>query len=125
MPTPNDRLKRILTQQLRSLRQAGLTHVARPTPDSGPPEPLPVPSPEYSMPRKTAKQQSSDPTEALKQLCGQVAACTRCQELAETRTQTVFGVGNPQAQVVFVGEARLERTKTGRANPLWAAPGSC
>ncbi len=34
-----------------------------------------------------------------------VAACRRCQELAETRTQTVFGVGNPQARIVFIGEA--------------------
>ena len=35
----------------------------------------------------------------------QVAACTRCAELACTRKQTVFGVGNPQARVVFLGEA--------------------
>ncbi|HUG93762.1 MAG TPA: uracil-DNA glycosylase [Planctomycetaceae bacterium] len=34
-----------------------------------------------------------------------VAACTRCTELAETRTQTVFGVGNPQARILFIGEA--------------------
>ncbi len=41
----------------------------------------------------------------LKILSQQVAKCTRCTELAATRTQTVFGVGNPQARVVFVGEA--------------------
>lgn len=35
----------------------------------------------------------------------EVAACTRCTELAATRTQTVFGVGNPSARLVFVGEA--------------------
>lgn len=35
----------------------------------------------------------------------EVAGCRRCQELAETRTQTVFGVGNPQARLVFCGEA--------------------
>ena len=34
-----------------------------------------------------------------------MAACTRCHELAETRTQTVFGVGNPQARLCFLGEA--------------------
>lgn len=34
-----------------------------------------------------------------------VAACVRCQELAATRTQTVFGVGNPNARLLFVGEA--------------------
>jgi len=41
----------------------------------------------------------------LKILSERVSQCTRCQELAETRTQTVFGVGNPQARVVFIGEA--------------------
>jgi len=35
----------------------------------------------------------------------QVASCTLCRELAETRTQTVFGVGNPQARLCFFGEA--------------------
>lgn len=34
-----------------------------------------------------------------------VAACVRCQELAETRTQTVFGVGNPEADIMYIGEA--------------------
>lgn len=34
-----------------------------------------------------------------------VAACIRCKELADTRTQTVFGVGNPMTKVVFIGEA--------------------
>ncbi len=33
-----------------------------------------------------------------------VAACTRC-ELHRTRTQTVFGVGNREAEWMFVGEA--------------------
>lgn len=35
----------------------------------------------------------------------QVAACQRCTELCTTRTQTVFGVGNPAAQIMFIGEA--------------------
>lgn len=33
-----------------------------------------------------------------------VAACTQCR-LHATRTQTVFGVGNPRARWLFVGEA--------------------
>ena len=41
----------------------------------------------------------------LGDLAATVAACTRCQELAETRTQTVFGVGNPEAEIMFLGEA--------------------
>ena len=33
-----------------------------------------------------------------------VSACTKCR-LAQTRTQVVFGVGNPHADLMFVGEA--------------------
>ena len=40
----------------------------------------------------------------LDELRAQVAICHACS-LAETRTQTVFGDGNPQARVLFVGEA--------------------
>ena len=39
--------------------------------------------------------------EELKQECLQCHACS----LAETRTNVVFGVGTPQAEVVIVGEA--------------------
>ena len=35
----------------------------------------------------------------------EVAACKQCDELASTRTQTVFGVGNPAARLCFLGEA--------------------
>lgn len=34
-----------------------------------------------------------------------VAGCTRCPELAKARNKTVFGVGNPEANILFVGEA--------------------
>ncbi len=40
----------------------------------------------------------------LEQYAAQTAGCTRCR-LAETRTQVVFGVGNPEADLMFVGEA--------------------
>lgn len=42
---------------------------------------------------------------ALEVLSNEVAQCTRCQDLAHSRTQTVFGVGNPAARLVFFGEA--------------------
>ncbi|MDR1963922.1 MAG: uracil-DNA glycosylase [Planctomycetaceae bacterium] len=47
----------------------------------------------------------SDKTERLRLLARKVAQCSRCSELASTRTQTVFGVGNPDTQLVFLGEA--------------------
>lgn len=41
----------------------------------------------------------------LKVLQEEVRGCTACGELAATRTQTVFGVGNPAPRLVFFGEA--------------------
>ncbi|MBM84341.1 MAG: uracil-DNA glycosylase [Planctomycetaceae bacterium] len=43
--------------------------------------------------------------EQLAQVAQAVSACTRCQQLASTRRQTVFGVGNPEAKIMFIGEA--------------------
>jgi len=40
----------------------------------------------------------------LSDLCREVAACQLCP-LAKTRKNIVFGDGNPQAKIVFVGEA--------------------
>jgi DNA polymerase len=34
-----------------------------------------------------------------------VAVCVKCAHLAVSRTQTVFGVGNPDAEIMFIGEA--------------------
>ena len=41
---------------------------------------------------------------ALEIYGAEVSACTRCR-LAEGRTQVVFGVGDPNADLMFVGEA--------------------
>ena len=41
----------------------------------------------------------------LEVLQQQVATCPRCDELARTRTQTVFGTGNPRARLCIMGEA--------------------
>jgi uracil-DNA glycosylase family 4 len=54
----------------------------------------------------------------------EVVGCTRCDELARTRTQTVFGVGSPHARLCFLGEApgadedRLGEPFVGRAGQL-------
>ena len=43
-------------------------------------------------------------TRILAEVAVEAAGCTRCR-LASGRTQVVFGVGNPSADVLFVGEA--------------------
>lgn len=41
--------------------------------------------------------------DSLERICGELAGCTRCK-LHQRRTNVVFGVGNPHAELVFVGE---------------------
>ncbi len=61
---------------------------------------------------------------SLKVIQEEVAACVKCSELAKTRTQTVFGVGNPRARLCFLGEApgadedRLGEPFVGRGGQL-------
>jgi DNA polymerase len=76
----------------------------------------------FEVAEGSAREISSAST--LEVLQQEVAACTRCDELAKTRTQTVFGVGNPQARLCFLGEApgadedRLGEPFVGRAGQL-------
>jgi uracil-DNA glycosylase family 4 len=91
------RVARVIVQRLESIQRAGVTHLGK------------VPRGEVSaaavadVPRETPK--ADDRAAALAEVAREVAACTRCTELARTRTQTVFGVGNPHARLVFCGEA--------------------
>ena len=55
--------------------------------------------------KKGNRVKKGDGAGSLKLVADDVAKCTKCKELAETRTQTVFGVGNPNARLVFCGEA--------------------
>jgi uracil-DNA glycosylase len=41
----------------------------------------------------------------LAELKTKILACTRCPHLVKSRTQVVYGVGNPFAELMFVGEA--------------------
>jgi len=71
-----------------------------------------------------SKASRSERVAELKVLSERVSHCTRCEELAATRTQTVFGVGNPEAAIFFLGEApgadedRLGEPFVGRAGQL-------
>jgi len=46
-----------------------------------------------------------DPVEALAAVRADIGDCTRCKLHTLGRTQIVFGVGNPNADLMFVGEA--------------------
>lgn len=47
----------------------------------------------------------ADASAALAIIDRDVKACTACKSLVQNRTQTVFGVGDPRARLVFMGEA--------------------
>ena len=47
----------------------------------------------------------ADKIDKLAAVQARVSVCTKCPNLASSRTQTVFGVGNPDADIMFVGEA--------------------
>jgi uracil-DNA glycosylase len=47
----------------------------------------------------------SDPSKALKSIREDLGDCTRCRLAKQGRKQIVFGVGNPEAELMFIGEA--------------------
>jgi uracil-DNA glycosylase family 4 len=62
----------------------------------------------YGRPQsQPARSRESAPNKAklLAPIQERVRGCTKCPHLACSRTQTVFGVGNPDADLMFIGEA--------------------
>jgi uracil-DNA glycosylase family 4 len=59
--------------------------------------------PETSAPDALPPPLPAEPARALRLLRDHIGDCQRCK-LAKGRTSVVFGVGNPQAQLMFVGE---------------------
>src|SRR5215216_2123157 len=51
------------------------------------------------------RQQKRSKADLLTAVRERVAVCSKCAHLACSRTQTVFGVGNPDADLMFIGEA--------------------
>lgn len=106
--SPNARAVRATVQKLESLQRAGITHLVKPPRSAPPPAPAegqPSTAPQSSPDEGGRPAQGDDRAAALDEVCREVAACTRCAELVGNRTQTVFGVGNPHARLVFLGEA--------------------
>jgi uracil-DNA glycosylase family 4 len=131
----NDALRRMVRQQVESLRGAGVEWLKRPAITSQPPDAGNLAAPHDSPPNNGARQPATNaplavgsrssfssslfdqprPAQAMSidqkrrelKLLDETAVtrCIRCDMLAGNRTQTVFGVGNPDAELMFVGEA--------------------
>src|ERR1700744_1209405 len=57
------------------------------------------------MPSTESQLPASERREARKAVFAEAKGCTRCPELAATRQTVVFGAGNADADLMFVGEA--------------------
>jgi DNA polymerase len=100
------RQARAVWQRAESLARAGVLQLPRSRPPAVSEQAAPRGSGERPAGERPALERpAGDPTAALAVLREEVAACTRCRELAADRTQTVFGVGRPDARLVFFGEA--------------------
>jgi DNA polymerase len=149
-PTEDDRLPliRAVRQRLESLSRAGVDRIPvlelpDPPPLAAPP-PVEEAAPEPPEPaRRTVAPAimpaaslfgefemgepavpASERPARLAALAAEVATCHLCPHLAASRTQTVFGVGSPNARLMFIGEApgveedRLGEPFVGRAGKL-------
>jgi DNA polymerase len=72
---------------------------ARPGPDAGPPDR------EARQPEPRPVAVFSSAADALAAVRAEIGDCTRCKLHTLGRRQIVFGVGNPNADLMFVGEA--------------------
>lgn len=93
-------MKRGLADYLESLAGAGVTDL--PSVDSFEPLFLNVNDVTEEHP---VQEQDIDRQAVLNVIAAEVCKCLKCKELASTRTQTVFGNGNPNSPLVFLGEA--------------------
>ncbi len=105
-----------LSEHLRFAREIGVTGVSRdpawrtrqvpnPTSPTGGPEPASsdMPQPTSDTAPLALVRSAADVLEAIRTEIG--PACTRCKLHTLGRRQVVFGVGNPAARLMFVGEA--------------------
>lgn len=96
-------LKRLEQKGVRSVYLEGMD-----LPSVEAPAPVPVReiprAQSVAAPAPAAPAASDDTVRGLADLAKTVSVCTRCA-LHATRKQTVFGVGNPRAKLMFIGEA--------------------
>ncbi len=101
---------RAVRQRLQSLAAAGVAELPRATRRGNAPTGAMPPaggrsSVEPATTTPVASTCDGDRAVALRVLQAEVAGCTKCVDLASSRTTTVFGSGSPNARICFFGEA--------------------
>jgi uracil-DNA glycosylase len=122
MPSALDlQLRRALAERIRYYNELGIydfyrrelpvTTQLRPEPREEMPQravaPIPAPNQEVLFAIANPKPESAakDPAQGLRLIREDLGDCTRCRLHEQGRKQIVFGVGNPQARLMFIGEA--------------------
>jgi DNA polymerase len=107
-----NRTARAAVQKLESLQRSGVGQLPRAKPRATKAKQARPIAAQLEVPAQTPVVAEEKPTsgslpvvDTLEAIRSEVAACTACAELACTRKQTVFGVGNPHARLCFLGEA--------------------
>jgi DNA polymerase len=106
-------LKRALADRIRFYNELGIYDFYRresPAPIQLQPEerdPLPIAKAVARIPDDLLDQvkPESDPAQGLLAIREDIGDCTRCRLSKQGRKQIVFGVGNPCAELMFIGEA--------------------
>ena len=114
-PTLNPQLKRALADRIRYYNELGIydfyrreTHVEiQIQPEQREPLSKAKAVAVISEPEELNHTESAmtDPAQALRAIREDIGDCTRCRLHKQGRKQIVFGVGNPRAELMFIGEA--------------------
>ncbi len=113
------KLKEALAERIRFYNDLGIYDFYRRSPTESVPMAEAQPEPREEMPQRIAvpateqeifapaKAESAveDPVKALRMVREDLGDCTRCVLHKQGRKQIVFGVGNPKADLMFIGEA--------------------
>jgi uracil-DNA glycosylase family 4 len=119
--TLDPQLKRDLAERVRYYRELGIyDFYRRPVAEAGPLQEFQPESRDEMTPKNKAavavvedelfvvpkpEAEAADPPVALRLIREDLGDCTRCRLHQQGRKQIVFGVGNPRAELMFIGEA--------------------
>jgi DNA polymerase len=92
-PTPSEISETLITEPVFIESMTPRTKVA------------PLPLADLPIPGPKPEQSFADPVAALRAIREDLGDCTRCRLSQQGRKQIVFGVGNPNADLMFIGEA--------------------
>src|SRR5438105_1602221 len=114
-PKIDSELRRTLTDRIRYYNDLGIYDFYRrpvEAPDEGSASVARAPSPaisefegEQTLMEIRTEPAKSDPASGLRHIREDIGDCTRCRLHKQGRKQIVFGVGNPRAELMFIGEA--------------------